>query len=208
MENYMNAIMVIILLVGLQIPCVLCFATKKCNHRQIETHLKETITCMVVSSDTKNDTKKGFKLQSFQLSEEHEEAKEVNEDCTLIDKVISCWTDHVGLCFDEDMNKDFITLIQWNFIGDPINKCEEIDGLDKNQISNKASNLLQYYTTDVDITEILKFDRGCSSKLLIFKSFYRKKACFQVYYDVIFTKIRAYQLEELSSNEGTTLSIC
>jgi len=93
--DHYHFIVVVLFLITIQTPFIVAFSTPKCDHSEIEKHLKTTLNC-IMKSQNKN-------MKAF-LDLSHNEIASLKDGatndttaewCELVDEEIACFTDNL-----------------------------------------------------------------------------------------------------------------
>ena len=194
-------------LISLETPFIVAFSTTKCDHSEIEKHLKTTLNC-IMKSQNKN-------MKAF-LDLSHNEIASLKDGatndttaewCELVDEEIACFTDNLGTCFNQKITDEFAVLMEWYYNKQPYMSCNRIEGLSKEEIENKAKDIVRNYKEDISsLKEMLKFDQQCSTDELVM-SVKGKYPCFMMKFYAIIQEIMPHVIGP-NPSEPKSFPIC
>ena len=199
------ALLVLLLLVTLENPFVSAFSTTKCDHKQLEKHLKATLNCVMKSQNKNMDA--FLNLNATQIAGMKNRQTDTSEWCELIDEEIACFTDNLGTCFDQTISSDLATLMEWSYNKQPYMECNRIEGLSKEEIDRKAIAIIKNYKTDVEnLKKMVTFDLECSTEQLV-QSVKGKWPCLMMHFYSIIQELMPHIMGK-SPTEPTSLPVC
>jgi len=205
--NYNYFIVGVLFLITLETPFIVAFSTPKCDHSEIEKHLKTTLNC-IMKSQNKN-------MKAF-LDLSHNEIASLKDGatndttaewCELVDEEIACFTDNLGTCFNKQITDEFSVLMEWYYNKQPYMSCNRIEGLSKEEIEKKAKDIVRNYKEDVSsLKEILTFDQQCSTDELVM-SVKSKWPCFMMHFYAVIQEIMPHVIGP-NPSEPKSFPIC
>ena len=206
--KHKSVFVIVLLLIALEARLGSAFSTKKCEHNQIEKHLKTTLNC-IMKSQNKN-------MKTFLAMSENEIANMKNQPnitdatsewCELIDEEIACFTDNLGSCFNKEIQDEFATLMEWYYNKQPYMNCKRIEGLSKDEIEKKAKDIIKNYKQDVEsLKEIVTFDKECSTDDLVI-SVKGKLPCLMMHFYAIIQELMPHVIGP-NPSEPESMPVC
>jgi len=174
--------MALCVLFTLDTPFISGFTTQKCSLGQIETQLKLTLNCIMKPGDNHMDV--FLKMVTDKYAGIKPKETNTTELCERLGEITSCFTNNIGTCFDQKINSDFTTMMEYNkyysmkFYYNL--KCNMVDGLKKDEIEQKANSIVAKYADGEILKSIFTSDKECSPKKLVvsFREFVSPAKCF------------------------------
>ena len=160
---------VLILLLAQETIFVSAYSTERCNHDQIETHLGDSITCIVnvlfeIEDVTQNYTfVESFDRLSFFTIMSYDQDLNDTWGCQMLDKCTICVIQHFGQCFNHDVSRLFSKLMTF-YVHDTYNvTCNKREQMKKDEIDNILRYWNSYfYIGLMRLETVLSFDLKCS----------------------------------------------
>merc|ERR1712038_327287 len=129
------------------------------------------------------------------------------EWCELVDEEIACFTDNLGTCFNQKITDEFAVLMEWYYNKQPYMSCNRIEGLSKEEIENKAKDIVRNYKEDISsLKEMLTFDQQCSTDELVM-SVKGKYPCFMMKFYAIIQEIMPHVIGP-NPSEPKSMPVC
>ena len=183
------------------------FSTQKCEHNQIETHLKTTLNCIMKSQNKNMKSFLAMSESEIVNMKDQQNSTGNSEWCDLIDEEIACFTDNLGTCFNKAVQDEFATLMEWYYNKQPYMNCKRIEGLSKEEIEKKAKDIIKNYKQDVEsLKEILTFDKECSTDDLVI-SVKGKIPCFMMHFYAIIQELMPHVIGP-NPSEPKSMPVC
>jgi len=197
----------VLLVISLETQFSVAFSTTKCDHNQIEEHLKTTLNCIMKSQNKNMKSFLAMSESEIAILKDQQNSTGNQEWCELIDEEISCFTDNLGTCFNNQIQNEFATLMEWYYNKQPYMNCKRIEGLSKTEIEKNAKDIIKNYKEDIDsLKEIVTFDKECSSDDLVI-SVKGKIPCFMMHFYAIIQELMPHVIGPKPS-EPKSMPVC
>lgn len=133
----------VLLLMTLETPFIVAFSTTKCDHSEIEKHLKTTLNCIMKSQNKNMNAFLDLSHNEIASLKDGATNDTTGEWCELVDEEIACFTDNLGTCFNAKITDEFAVLMEWYYNKQPYMSCNRIEGLSKDKLKIKPKILLE-----------------------------------------------------------------
>ena len=207
LENNKVFFVSLLLVIVLEEPFVKAFSSTKCNHIEIEAHLKSTLNCMMKSQNKKmaefSELQKTIiaTIKDQHINESGISTKnETTELCELFEEEITCFTNHLGECLNKEVKNDLAEVMEYYLGKQRYISCRLMKGVDKEEVEKKIMYISNYTQDAESLNKMFLFDKKCSNKDLVI-SFKSKWPCIMVHVSSILQEFMPHAMPHILGEE-------